>query len=95
LGFIEILIAILDAIVASCFLVGATFYLMVAYSDRERRSVWTILGTTGMIWFLVTFIKLIANMTGAVWVAGTVRGIVGLSLALYMVGLITLARKLR
>lgn len=84
----------IDAIVASCFLFGAAFYLMVAYSERGGLA-WKLFGATGTIWFSILFIKLVSNMAGWPWITGIVRSVIALSLGLYLCGLFILARMLR
>lgn len=85
---------LIDAAVAACFLFGAVFYLMVAYGRRQGIA-WRILGTAGAIWFLILFLKLISNLGELIWVAGTVRAAIALTLGIYLLGLIVLARTLK
>jgi hypothetical protein len=85
---------LIDAVVAVCFLSGAVFYLMVAYVER-RGMAWRFLGTAGAIWFVILFLKLINNMAEFPWVYGTVRAAVALTLGLYLLGIIILARSLQ
>ena len=84
---------IIDALVDACFLFGAIFYLAVAYGER-RGMAWRFLGTSGAIWFVILFLKLISNMAGFTWIYGTVRAAVALTLGLYLLGIIILARSL-
>ena len=85
---------IIDAIVASCFLFGGVFYLMVAYGER-RGIAWRLLGTAGAMWFVLLFFKLISNMANLPWIGGTVRAGIALAMAIYLCGLIALARTLK
>ncbi|MEM2942385.1 MAG: hypothetical protein QXT81_03070 [Candidatus Bathyarchaeia archaeon] len=85
---------IMDAIVASCFLFGAVFYLMVAYGQR-RGVAWRLLGTAGAVWFVILFFKLISNMAKLPWIGGTVRAGIALAMGIYVWGLVELARTLK
>ncbi|MCJ7760521.1 hypothetical protein MUP59_05190 [Candidatus Bathyarchaeota archaeon] len=85
---------LIDAIVAACFLFGAVFYLMVAYGER-RGMAWRFLGTAAAIWFVILFFKLINNMAEFPWVYGSVRAAVALTLGIYLLGIILLARDLK
>jgi hypothetical protein len=92
---VELTVVILDSLVAACFLFGAAFYLMVAYGVRRGGMAWKIFGATGAIWFTIVYVKLIADMAGLAWIVGTARAIIALSLALFVYGLIALARMLK
>jgi hypothetical protein len=92
---VELTIALLDSVAAGFFLLGAVFFLMVAYSERRAGTPWLIFGATGTIWFVIMFIKLISNMLGSEWPIGTVRATVGISLFLYMLGMRSLAKTFR
>jgi len=92
---VEITVVILDSLVAACFLFGAAFYLIVAYGVRRGGMAWKIFGATGAIWFAIVYVKLIADAAGSAWIAGTARAIIALSLALFVCGLIALARMLK
>jgi len=85
---------LMDSLVAACFLIGAVFYLMVAYGEK-RGLAWRLLGTAGSIWFLVLFLKLVGNMAELPWVYGTVRSAIALTLGIYLCGLILLTRTLK
>ncbi|MGQ9543891.1 MAG: hypothetical protein ACUVTM_07430 [Candidatus Bathyarchaeia archaeon] len=84
---------IIDAAVAACFLFGSAFYMMVAYGERKGLA-WRLLGTAGILWFLILMFKLIGNMANLPWLAGTVRSAIALTLAIYLWGIIVLAGKL-
>jgi hypothetical protein len=85
---------LIDAIIASCFLFAATFYIMVAYSERGSLA-WKLFGASGAIWFSILFIKLVSNMSGWPWITGIVRSVIAVSLVIYLCGLFMLARMLR
>jgi hypothetical protein len=85
---------LIDAVVASCFLFGSIFYMMVAYGER-RGLAWRLLGTAGALWFLILLFKLISNMANLPWLAGTVRSAIALTLAIYLWGIIVLAETLK
>jgi len=92
---INILIYVLDSLIAACFLVGTTFYLMVAYSERRAGIVWKLFAASGTMWFLAIFLKVMANMSYYPWTLGTARAIMGLTLGVYMFGLAVLSRYLK
>jgi hypothetical protein len=85
---------IIDAVVASCFLFAAIFYLMVGYGERQG-VVWKIFGCTGAIWFGILFVKLISNIAGWNWLYGIVRSTIAISLLIYLYGLVLLARMMK
>ncbi|MBS7622785.1 hypothetical protein KEJ39_03815 [Candidatus Bathyarchaeota archaeon] len=85
---------IIDAIVASCFLFGTAFYLMVAYGERRGLAL-RLLSTAGALWFVILFFKLISNMAELPWVAGTVHAGIALAMGIYIWGLLELARTLK
>ncbi|MBS7650927.1 MAG: hypothetical protein QXI59_07105 [Candidatus Bathyarchaeia archaeon] len=85
---------LIDAVVASCFLFGSIFYMMVAYGEK-RGLAWRLLGTAGTMWFLIILFKLIGNMANLPWLAGTARSAIALTLTIYLWGIIVLAGTLK